>query len=336
LYGLKTGQYEQTNVIFSFVDNHGKRIAATNGFWMGKHTFLTNSDDFTTVIPGAENIFYPIEYSIQTNWLPPELPPGCSNVVLFLGTSGIIYSRPIAEISPESSGTKFAIKDLPDYMLTDMNKMPDYSPHLENMWIRWGSVKQGYGDKTVDLPILPFVVSNRFYVDVQIPFLNEKRKLVMSREFDSAVSKLPNNWDWNYSTNYNSTRGIYYYEIVNELTNPVLQVFYTAPNEIHVFGIFIVETNQILETFGAPPQLITLTSKFINPTNMQEITNVFEISKALGTNSMGNIITNYMYDLKFPESKTIFKYPFNRNQNVFADWFMETNKSVTKTLGKLQ
>jgi hypothetical protein len=173
-------------------------------------------------------------------------------------------------------------------------------------------------------------------VDVQIPFLNEKRKLVMSREFDSAVSKLPNNWDWNYSTNYNSTRGIYYYEIVNELTNPVLQVFYTAPNEIHVFGIFIVETNQILETFGAPPQLITLTSKFINPTNMQEITNVFEISKALGTNSMGNIITNYMYDLKFPESKTIFKYPFNRNQNVFADWFMETNKSVTKTLGKLQ
>jgi hypothetical protein len=253
-------------------------------------------------------------------------------VVLFLGTSGIIYPRPMAEISPESSGTKFAIKDLPDYMLTDMNKMPDYSPHLENMWIRWSSVKQGYGDKIIDLPILPFVISNRFYVDVQIPFLNERRKLVMSREFDPELSKLPHKWDWNYSTNYSSTRGEYYYEIVNEFTNPILQVFYSAPNEIHVFGIFIVDTNQMLETFGGPPQLLTLSSKFINTTNMQEITNVFYISEALGTNSIGDIMTNYMYDLKFPESKTIFKYPFNRNPGAFEDRFTRTNKSDTKTV----
>jgi hypothetical protein len=29
--------------------------------------FLTNSDDFTTVIPDAENIFYPVYPEIRTN-----------------------------------------------------------------------------------------------------------------------------------------------------------------------------------------------------------------------------------------------------------------------------
>ena len=332
--------YNFTNyqTVLSYLDKDGRRLFVTNGFWNGKPARKIIYSEVPLNLPGSENIFTKVIVPAGTNtaWLPPELPPGCSNVVIFLGANGIIYSRPIAEISPENSGTKFAVKDLPDFLITNMDKMPNYSPHMENMWIRWNSAKQGYGDKTVDLPILPLVVSNRFYVDVQIPFLNEKRKLVMSREFDPALSKLPKNWDWNYSTNYNSFSGLYYYEIVNEFTNPVLQVFYAAPNEIHVFGIFIVDTNQILETFGGPPQLLTLATKFINMTNMQEITNAFEISEALGTNSMGNIMTNYMYDLKFPESKTIFKYPFNRNPNVFADWIMATNKSDTKTLDKMQ
>jgi hypothetical protein len=301
---------------------------------MGKHSFLTNSDDFTTVIPGAENIFYPVYPEIRTNWLPPELPQDCSNVVVFLGSSGIIYSRLVAEISPEKLGTKFAIKDLPDFMLTNSDKLPNYSPHLENIWVRWDSAKQGFGDKIVDLPVLPFVVSNRFYVDVQIPFSNEKRKLVMSREFDSALTNLPKSWDWNYSTNYNLTYGRYYYEIVNEFANPVLQVFYTAPNEIHVFGIFIVNTNQLLETFGGPPQLLTLSVKFISKKSGKEITNVREIKKELGTNSIGSLMTNYMYDLKLPESKTIFKYPFNRNANAFSDWTVQTNKSDTNIVDK--
>ena len=331
LHGLKVGQFELTNIFFSFIDDYGRRIAATNGFWMGKPTILTNSDDLAMVIPGAENIFYLVYPEIRTNWLPPELPADCSNVVVFLGSSGLIYSRSLAEISPEKSGTKFAIKDLPDFMLTKSDQMPNYSPHLENMWFRGLSVKQGFGDRTVDLPVLPFVVSNRFYVDVQIPFSNEKRKLVMSHEFDSAL-KLPNNWDWNYSTNDNSNSGSFYYEIVNEFTNPVLQVFYTAPNEIHVFGIFIVNTNQLLETFDGPPQLLTLSDKFISKKTGKEITNTREIKKELGTNSIGSLMTNFMYDLKFPESKTFFKYPFNRNQNVFSDLPVETNKSVTKTL----
>lgn len=332
LHGLKTGQYEMTNIIFSFVDNHGNKISVTNGFWAGRKTFSTNSDDIAMVIPGAENIFYPVYPEIRTNWIPPELPADCSNVVVFLGSSGIVYSRLMAKISPE--GTKFAIRDLPDLYLQNMNKSPGYSPHLENMWVKWASAQQDYGGKKVDLPVLPLVVSNRLYVEIQIPFSNEKRKLVMSREFDSELSKLPNNWDWNYSTNYSPTYGIFYYEIVNEFTNPVLQVFYTAPNEIHVFGIFIVNTNQLLETFGGPPQLLTFVEKFISKKTGKEITNVREIKKELGTNSIGSIITNYMYGLKFPEAKTIFKYPFNRNQNAFSDLLFETNKSVTKTVDK--
>ena len=84
--------------------------------------------------------------------------------------------------------------------------------------------------------------------------------------------------------------GMLYYEMVNEFTNPVLQVFYSAPNEIHIFGIFIVDTNKLLETFGGPPQLITLTSKIFNKTNGQEITNAFDISEAFSTNSIANII----------------------------------------------
>ena len=148
------------------------------------------------------------------------------------------------------------------------------------------------------------------------------------------LPKLPKNWDWNYSTNYNSTSGIFYYEIVNEFTNPVLQVFYTAPNEIHVFGIFIVNTNQLLETFGGPPQLLTLSEKFISKKTGKEITSLREIKKELGTNTIGSLMTNLMYDLKFPESKTIFKYPFNRNPDTFSNWLLETNKSVTNTLDK--
>jgi hypothetical protein len=334
LHGLKIGQYKQTNVAFSFIDINGKRIGATNGFWRGKPTILTNTDDFAMTIPGAENIFYPVSPEIRTNWLPPELPQDCSNVVVFLGSSGIIYSRLVAEISPEKLGTKFAIKDLPDFMLPSSDKMPNYSPHLENMWLRWDSAKQGFGDKTVDLPVLPFVVSNRFYVDVQIPFSNEKRKLVMSREFDSALTNLPKSWDWNYSTNYNSTYGRFYYEIVNEFANPVLQVFYTAPNEIHVLGIFIVNTNQLLETFGGPPQLLKLSVKLISEKSGKEITNAREIKKELGTNTIGSLMTNYMYGLKFPESKTIFKYPFNRNANAFSDWTVQTNKSDTNIVDK--
>jgi hypothetical protein len=244
-------------------------------------------------------------------WLPPELPYGCSNVTIFFGSQVVTTPRSLAEISAEKSGTELQIRDLPDSFMENMSKHPDYSPRRKNMRLRLESVKTTFGADTVDYPFFPFVSSNRLFVVVQVPFLNQKCKLVMSEPFDSELSNLPKLWDRNFSTNS------YVYEIVNENTNPVLQVFYTAPNEIHIHGLFLVHTNQILTSFGGPPQLLNLTSyKFINVTNVQEIK---DVSEFLGTNSVQEILTNTLYNWNVPNRKTIFKYPSNRNPNVFAD-----------------
>lgn len=273
----------------------------------------------------------PIENSIG-RWLPPELPPDCTNVTVFFGSSGMVYSRIVAEISPENAGTKFAVKDLPSFMLTGLDKIHNYSPRNKYTWIKWDGIQQDYGATRVNLPVLPFVISNRFYVEVEIPFLNERRKVLMSEEFNSALSNIPNNWDWNYSTNYDANGGAYICEMVNEFTNPVLQVVYLAPNAIVVNGVFVVDTNKVLWAFNCPPQLIKMGSyKFINTTNGHEIT---DISKYMGTNTLGDVLTNALYDLKFPGERTIFKYPSNVHPGAFEDWFMETNKSVTNNLDR--
>ena len=132
----------------------------------------------------------------------------------------------------------------------------------------------------------------------------------MSYEFDSSLSQLPAAWDRNFNAEY------YVYEVVNEHTNPVLQVFYTQPNEIHVNGLFVLGTNSILGSFGGPPQLFTSEYKLIDRSSSEVITNYIAY---LGTNSLGKLITNALYGLKFPEQKTIFKYPSNRNPGVFAN-----------------
>lgn len=334
LHGVKIGQYNQTNIVFSFADINRKGIRATNGFWKGKSIILTNLDDFEMEIPGAENIFFPITntyVNTTTNWLPPELSPDCTNVTLFFGTTPFNFSRMMAEISTESTGTKFALKDLPDYMLKDVDKIPNHSPRDKFMWIRWSTAQQVYGDTTVNLPLLPFIVSNRFYVEVQMPFLIEKRKVMMSEEFNSALDKIPQ-WDWNYSTNYGENRGVFICELVNEFTNPVLQVFYLRPDTILVNGVFVVDTNKVLWAFNCPPQLYTMGQyKFINTTNRQEIT---DISNFLGTNTIGEIITNMLFNLKLPGQRAIFKYPSGMHLGEFEDWFSGTNKSDTKTFEK--
>src|SRR5262249_35058601 len=151
----------------------------------------------------------PIESVVKTNnneWLPPELPPDCSNVTVFFGAQGIVESRRIAEVS--DTGTRFAIKDLPDYLLQNSDKTPGYSPRNQYMWIRSTGAKITIGNRTVSYPVQPVIVSNRLYVEVVVPFTNEKRKLVMSDVFDTELSPLPLDWDRNYSTNYGENIGI--------------------------------------------------------------------------------------------------------------------------------
>jgi hypothetical protein len=177
---------------------------------------------------------------------------------------------------------------------------------------------------------------------VEIPFSNEKHKLVMNDSFDSQLHK-PRRWDRNYSTNYSVTSGVYAYEVVNELKNPVLQVIYAAPNVVLVNGIFQVDSNSILAAFGQQPQLFTLTMSSQN--NTQEMTasldiNNFHETLVIHSNetfaSFGQRFTNEFFRPIFKYQRPMFKYPSSRNLGVFEDRPVETNndKSVTNIVDK--
>jgi hypothetical protein len=349
LRGVKTGQYNQTNIIFYFVDNYGRRIAATNGFWMGKPGILTNSDDFFAMdMHGSENIFYPVAIPLHDqlhDWIPPELPPGCSNVTIFFGTQPLNYTRQMAEILAATKGAKFEIKDLPDYFLKNLDNIPDYTPRLKNIWLRPGSENTTIGGKTFTYPIIPVIVSNRLYIEVEVPFSNEKKTLVMNDSFDPDLP-IPRLWDRNYSTNYDEFgNGMFYYEVVNELTNPVLQVAYAAPNVVFVNGIFKVDSDSIFEAFGKTPELLTFSNHLeYGLQTTQRITTISLQSQTFNeiigfrTNDssadIGEIWTNEFYRPIFQNQRRFFKYPSYLNIGVLED-YNSTNKSVTKSIDKM-
>jgi hypothetical protein len=324
LNGIPMQKFTSTNIILSFSDWTGAKTFVTNGFWRGRLGELADFD-LTTVVPGAENIFFPIEPPARTNWLPPELPPGCSNVVIYLGNYGLTIPRKMAEIT--SSGTKFTISELPDFLLTDLDKMSDYSPRQREMWVRKESSKYTIGGRTIDYPVQPVVISNRLYVEVEIPFSNERRELIMSDVFSSDLP-IPRDWDVNFSTNYDAYgNGVYAFEVVNELRNPVLQVGYTSPNEIHVNGIFQVDSNCILAAFGDLPTLgtFTFTNLDINHGLMTASLQVENFHETLIVRSnetlasFGQRFTNEFFRPMFKYQKPIFKYPSNRHPGEFAD-----------------
>ena len=337
LNGIPMSRYQPTNLILSFLDINDKKISVTNREARDKTSEETNVDALNMIFPGSDNIFSPVPTEINTNtaWLPPELPPGCSNVIVFFGANGMNYSRLAAEISPE--GTKFEVKDLPDFYLQNLDKMPGYSPRMKYLWIK-ESPAYSIGGKIVPYPVQPIIISNRLYVEVEIPFLNEKRKIVMSDDFDPDLP-IPPKWDRNFSTNYYAngivSGGIYVYEVVNELTNPILQVAYAAPNVVFINGIFKVDENSILEAFGTnQPMLLTFTNRVsaglestqrittvsLEGTNFSEILQIYT-NDSIG--SIGEMMTNEFYRPMFPGQRAIFKYPSDRNLGVFND---ETNQ----------
>jgi uncharacterized protein YehS (DUF1456 family) len=63
---------------------------------------------------------------------------------------------------------------------------------------------------------------------------------------------------------------------------------------------------------------MTMDYKLIDSSNMDQIP-AGAMALALGTNSIGDIMTNAMYDVSLPNRKAMFKYPSNRNPGVFAD-----------------
>src|ERR1043166_4748398 len=311
-------------MVLSYSDKDGKRLYITNGIWKGKQAHDFRYTEIPLNLPGTENIFTRIAAPPQTNtaWLPPELPPGCSNVIIFFGTSGNIYPRLMAGF-PGEQGTKFAIRDLPDFFLSDLEKVPNYSPREQNIWVRLSAMFSN-GGKTLPYPVQPVVISNRLYVELEIPFSNAKHKLVMSDSFDSELP-IPRLWDRNYSTNYDANSGIYVYEVVNELKNPVLQVVYTAPNEVHVNGIFQVDTNSILAAFGQQPRLITFSISTITQglaTASLQAENFHEtltINSNETITSFGQRLTNEFFRPIFTNQRPIFKYPSSRYLGEFVN-----------------
>jgi hypothetical protein len=323
--------------VISFMDVCGNEISVTNAFWRGKTLTNTESFEIPRTFAGSVNLVYTnfqLQSDVANGWRPPELPPGCSNIVIFFGASPLFYPRFMAEVSPDSAGTMFAIKDLPDFYLQNLDKIPGYSPRQKNIWIKGWGTTDSVGGKTFPYPIQPVVISNRLYVEVQVPFSNEKHKLVMSDSFDESLP-IPSRWDRNYSTNYDGNRGMYYYELVNELTNPVLQVIYAAPNEVHINGIFQVDSNSILAAFGQQPQLFTfyLTDKTNGIVTASLQAEKFHETLVINSNetiaSFGQRFTNEFFRPIFEYQRPIFKYPSNRNPGAFADWSVKTNKSNT-------
>jgi hypothetical protein len=110
-------------------------------------------------------------------------------------------------------------------------------------------------------------------------------------------------------------------------------VFYSAPNEIHVNGIFQVDSNSILAAFGQPPQLLTF---YISETNATVTSLQAESFSEMLTIQTNETIASFGLRLTNEFFRPIFRFqrpiPSSRNMGVFAGWQAETNKNVTKTV----
>jgi len=320
--------------VVSFLDVNGKIVSATNGFWKGNVVTNYESLEHPLELPGSgnlvlTNIQLPTAIDV-VNWQPPELEPGCTNVTIVFGNIVFNIPRWQAEVSPGNTPYKIPISNLPESIIRNLEKMPNYSPRLESIFVKGsGSMQTAFGDKPVTYPFWPFVASNRLYLYVQMPFLSGMKKLIMNDSFDTS---LPNPWDRNYGTNQ------YVYEIVNENTNPVLQVFYTRPSEIHINGIFIVSSNSALQAFWDAPKLFDMSYKIIDLDANQETANVSipgRMVRPADTNSIGEVLTNALYDMMTSTNQsTIFKYPSNRkNIGVFANSVYAPQRSLIRRSG---
>jgi hypothetical protein len=243
-------------------------------------------------LPTHRNAQVP-EITNALSWHPPELPVGCTNVVKWFGASPVSVTRRVAEMAAQTNGASFLRKDWPNitnemgsnntFVLTN-----DFTPRDWHIIAKMSGVSLKIGNQIVDDPIMPFILSNRLFIDAKIPFDNKYHKIVMSHDTESEFN-IPSTWD----VNFNSDS----YEIVTGQTNPVFQAFYTSPNEIHLNAIYILNATNIFAAWNFNPSIFTLFH-----------TNHAEPTAAL-KNSIFYLDTNTSYDLPLFSRKTIFKYP---------------------------
>ena len=276
-------------------------------------------------------------------WQPPELPPGCSNVTVFFGTLKLEEPRWRAESPHDESYTNdystnfftekiapnltskdfvtdewhtnvdaisYLTKDMPSSYVTNEEQMPDYSPRHRHVAMMQQDLRIYGGEGSIESPIWPFVTSNRLFVDVEIPFINERRRILMDTNGDSELSKIPRLWDINYDSNK--------FEVVNEDTNPVLQVIYKSPSEIHVNGIYVLDKFSIYEAFDTSPFLakfapFVAVQGFIGDNKVTNVMTIEDFEKTFPNlkpdTNIFSVSVNAMYRIKWKNQKAIFKYP---------------------------
>ena len=164
-----------------------------------------------------------------------------------------------------------------------------------------------FGTNEIELPISPFVKSNRLFVFVKAPFQPEKKIVSIGTDMDSAI---PHDWDRNFSSNA--------FEVVNGDTNPVLQVFYRRSNEVQVNGIFFVNGFDQLVSFGGfAPTLFSASVRVSDNQTTQDFTP--ESFVHTFTNFGVLFDTNNAYRVRYGGQKPIFKYPGWKHPGEYAD-----------------
>lgn len=235
-------------------------------------------------------------------WQPPELPPGCSNIFIFFGGSQMSFPRwalefpPAEEWKPEKPSKKMSTEEINQWPPTTNNK---------SMWMGMG-MHYSFAEKSVVVPIYPYVKNNRVFLYVEAPFQNEKHKFIIGDDLDS---QLPALWDRNYTSNA--------FEVVREDGLPVLQVIYKRANDVQVKGIFIVDNYDAVAAFDADPVLIILSAVVSDDQSTQKM-RIEDFSKMF-TNSNLKVDTSAIYGMKFSGQKAIFKYPSWKYRSVLAN-----------------
>ncbi len=169
-------------------------------------------------------------------WQPPELPEDCTNISIYF--DGCRWDFPVWLIKDSSTTNlmAFLTTKLPAQTEPIGDKARDLS--FSNQISHLEYLKSKGDSNAAEFPIIPSVRDRRLFVFVKIPFQVEKRAVLLGTQMDSAI---PDNWDRNYSSNA--------FEVVNENTNPVLQVIYRRSNEVEVNGIFLVNDFDIIASF---------------------------------------------------------------------------------------
>jgi hypothetical protein len=82
--------------------------------------------------------------------------------------------------------------------------------------------------------VIPYVKNNRIYVKTETMFGDKEKTVQMNNEW---LSDIPIGWDRNFNENS--------FEMIDDATNPVLQVKYDSPSRIEVYGVFVDENGSI-------------------------------------------------------------------------------------------